>query len=541
MRAAALTGDFPEFEETLNRLVDRIAKILQAERCVFLLHDTRHNELRAVSPALGLTFEQIGHLRVNLDPPSLSGEVFRIGKPIIVDDLRSHSGALHDRLAERLNVRNGVCVPLVIDKRNNENRVVGRPTIGILYVFDKMNGCQFNQEDVSLLTRMSYSAAAIITSAQLFREAVQEKHELINTIESLYLGLVVVGLNGCILQMNPIARVILGVADHLPAVGMPYATVIENEKLTSLIDVALQEDTPRELSGEIRVAGLLGEDEDSAGARTFQVQCAPVRGDNVQEVVGIAVMLNDITEIRNVDRMKTAFISTVSHELRTPLTSIKGFIETLLSDTEGFYDKDTQREFYRIIDSECDRLTRLIEDLLNVSRIEQGQAMQLNLTHVSLSDASERILSTQRAYADPNLHQLETQFPEDFPSIEADQDKIDQILTNLVSNAIKYSPRGGAITISGRFLPAQSAIEVRVQDHGMGIPKEHLAKIWERFHRVDNRDNRRIGGTGIGLFLVKTLVEAHHGQTGLDSIYGKGSTFWFTLPLEQPKQPDTQE
>ncbi|HEY3332303.1 MAG TPA: ATP-binding protein [Capsulimonadaceae bacterium] len=540
MTAAALTGDLPEFEETLKRLVDRIGKILQAERCVFLLHEPERNELRAVAPALGLTYEQIGRFRVKVESSGISGQVFRAGEAAIITDATTEPSSIEDRLAERMHVVNGVCVPLIIEKRDDNNRVIERNTIGVLHVFNKTTGRGFSQEDVHLLTRMSFSAASIITSAQIFREAVHEKQELINTIESLYLGLVVVGLNGRILQMNPSSRVILGVADHLPAVGMPYATVIENEKLTALIGEAIRDNEPHDLAGEINVPAPAGSGDDGPKERIFQVQCAPVRSDDGSEVVGVAVMLNDITEIRSVERMKTAFISTVSHELRTPLTSIKGFIETLLSDTEGFYDRDTQQEFYKIIDTECDRLTRLIEDLLNVSRIEQGRAMQLNLGPVSIQSVSDKVLSTQRAYTKPDRHQLCVDFSDDFPLVEADQDKMDQILTNLVSNAIKYSPRGGEITIIGRNRPEQGAVYIGVADHGMGIPKEHLPKVWERFHRVDNRDNREIGGTGIGLFLVKALVESHHGTVGIESEYGKGTTFWFTMPLTQPAAPEAQ-
>jgi two-component system phosphate regulon sensor histidine kinase PhoR len=135
----------------------------------------------------------------------------------------------------------------------------------------------------------------------------------------------------------------------------------------------------------------------------------------------------------------------------------------------------------------------------------------------------------------PERHQLQAKFPYDFPAIEADQDKIDQILSNLVSNAIKYSPQGGVVRIIGRYQLVDRTIEVRVVDEGIGIPKDHVPKVWERFHRVDNRDNREIGGAGIGLFLVKAFVEAHHGQAGFESTFGKGSTFWFTLPVQQPK------
>ena len=535
---SVLSGDLPEFEETLKRLVDRIGKILQAERCVFLLHEPERGELRAVAPALGLTYEQIGRFRVKVDSDGVSGYVFRTGEPVILHDMAADAGALADKLAERLHVTDGVCVPLVIEKRDEDNRVIERSTIGVLHVFNKSAGRKFSGEDVHLLTRMSFSAASIITSAQIFREAVQEQQELINTIESLFLGLVVVGLNGRILQMNPSARVILGVAGHLPAVGMPFQTVIENEVLTGLISDALANQSPREITGEITVPAPPGQADDAPAERVFQVQCAPVKGDSAKEPVGVAVMLNDITEIRGVERMKTAFISTVSHELRTPLTSIKGFIETLLSDTEGFYDRETQREFYRIIDTECDRLTRLIEDLLNVSRIEQGRAMQLNLVAVDVPAVSEKVLTVQRAYTKPDRHQLSAEFPDTFPQIEADQDKVDQILTNLVSNSIKYSPRGGTVKIVGRYTEGEPMVELRVEDCGMGIPREHLPKVWERFHRVDNRDNREIGGTGIGLFLVKALVEAHHGIVGVESEYGKGTTFWFKLPLRQPAQAD---
>ncbi len=534
MTAAALTGDLPEFEETLKRLVDRIAKILQAEKCVFLLHEPERNELRAVAPALGLTYEQIGRFRVKVESGGVSGNVFQSGDAAIITDAANDPAAVTDQLADRVHATSGVCVPLVIEKRDDDNRVTERNTIGVLHVFNKTTRQSFTQEDVHLLTRMSFSAASIITSAQIFREAVQEKQELINTIESLYLGLVVVGLNGRILQMNPSARVILGVANHLPAVGMPFATVIENEKLTELIAEAIKNNEPHDLTGEVTVPAPPGSSDDGPKERIFQVQCAPVRADDGVEIVGVAVMLNDITEIRGVERMKTAFISTVSHELRTPLTSIKGFIETLLSDTEGFYDREITREFYKIIDTECDRLTRLIEDLLNVSRIEQGRAMQLNVGPVSIQLVTDKVLSTQRAYTKEDRHQLGANFPADFPLVEADQDKMDQILTNLVSNAIKYSPRGGAITISGEVIPDTESVRISVSDEGMGIPREHLPKVWERFHRVDNRDNREIGGTGIGLFLVKALVESHHGVVGVDSEYGKGTTFWFVMPLIQP-------
>jgi two-component system phosphate regulon sensor histidine kinase PhoR len=250
------------------------------------------------------------------------------------------------------------------------------------------------------------------------------------------------------------------------------------------------------------------------------------------EIMGVVATLNDITDLRNVERMKTEFVSSVSHELRTPLTSIKGFIRTLLDDREGYYDRETQMEFYTIIDTECDRLVRLINDLLNVSRIESGRALDLQLKEVNLRGLIEKVVASQKAYT--SRHQFAATIAADLPSITADEDKLDQVLTNLVSNAIKYSPEGGTITIAASKAD-DSGVEVSITDQGVGIPKEHQEKIFARFHRVDNRTSREAGGTGIGLYLVKHLVEAHGGQIRVESQPGKGSVFTFTLPKAPPQ------
>ncbi|HEX5323330.1 MAG TPA: ATP-binding protein [Capsulimonadaceae bacterium] len=527
-----------ESEDTLKRVVDRIAKFIQADKCVFLLHDGERNELRAVSPALGLSKEQIAEFRTDASGDALSAFVYRTNTPVIVPDVAHDPRAAAERLSERLGVRSAICVPLIIEKRDDENNIIDRNTIGVLYAINKTTGeGTFADEDRRLLERMSLNVASIISSVQVFREAVQEKQELIHTIESLYIGLLVVGTNRKILQINPPARRILHIPEGLAVLNMRLEDAIGDESLRALLGRALEAPQTGEVAGEITFpiepqAQVDGEPKE----RIYQVQCAPVRAEKNDKVVGITAIFTDITEIRSIERMKTAFISTVSHELRTPLTSIKGFVSTLLADKEGFYDHDTKIEFYRIIDTECDRLTRLIEDLLNVSRIEQGKAMQLNIEDVNIVAIAEKVAAAQRAYTSSERHQLVVDFPPDFPLVEADADKIDQILTNLVNNAIKYSPQGGQVKTSGRVNDADQTVTLRVSDQGMGIPRDHIKKVFERFHRVDNRDNREIGGTGIGLFLVKSLSEAHHGVASIESDLGKGSTFIVTIPIHQPKE-----
>ena len=513
-----------ELDETLKRLVTRIAMILQAEKCVFMLFDQESGELQAAKPAIGISDEQVRMFRVPATQ-GVSGEVFREQRPVILYDAMNDPRTVKESVG-LLNVTNGVCVPLFIEKREEDtNRVIDRHMIGVLHVFNKRYGNVFIQEDVNLLTRLAHNAASVIASAQMYRQVVQEKEQLEHVIESVYAGLVMVHRGGRLMQMNPSAREMLGIAEGEKLIG-DYRDFIKNEIVLDVIRKAL--DDSEDVQEEVSVPDLRSDENDAE--RIYQVQTANVRSED-QSSIGIVAIFNDITEIRGIERMKTAFVSTVSHELRTPLTSIKGFISTLLQDIEGFYDKDTIHEFYTIIDQECDRLTRLISDLLNVSRIEAGRALDLNPVPVNLTVIVEKVVAAQKSYT--SKHEFAIDLDPEIPTIVADADKVDQILTNLTNNAVKYSPDGGTITVSGR--KADGLIRVSVTDHGVGIPKEHLTKVFDRFHRIDNRDTRKAGGTGIGLYLVKHLVEAHGGKIWVESEVGKGSSFIFELPKCPPQ------
>jgi PAS domain S-box-containing protein len=515
-----------EFEHILKRLVDRIGKILQAEKCVFLLHDVNSSLLYAAPPALGFSREELHSLERPVAEEGVSNEVFRTTTSSITYDAALDPRAVAEGLA-RLGIRNAVSVPLIVEKRDEDNRVVDRTTVGVLHVFNKKYGGTFADEDIRLLEQLARQGAAVIASAQMYREVVQEKQELLHTIDSLYAGLLMVGNNGRLVQINPSGRAILGISPTLPVIDQPFEQAVADPRVRAILTRALSSGKA-EVADEISFAIPDAGPEEQFRERIYQVQCATVRDDD-GEPAGIVAIFNDITEIRSVEQMKTAFISTVSHELRTPLTSIKGFVSTLLTDEENYFDEATRREFYGIIDSECDRLKRLIEDLLDISRIEQGSAMLMHWQQVDIAALTEKVLAAQRSYSKD--HVLSLDFPADFPLIDADPDKIDQILTNLVSNAIKYSPNGGRVQVSGRV--AADSIVLAVSDEGMGISREHLPKIFENFYRVDNRDNREIGGTGIGLALVKALVEGHQGTVKPESEVGKGTTFTVTLPIRR--------
>ena len=519
---AAGPASLGELEEMIKRLMVRTSMLLQGEKCVFMLYDEDDDELVAAKPALNFNDAEIKAFKVS-SKHGVSGEVFREQKPIILYDAAGDQRAIHENV-ETLKITNGVCVPLVVEKRDEDtNKVLERRVIGVLWVFNKRFGNVFIQEDVNLLGRMAHNLASVVASAKMYREIIEEKEELEHVIESVYAGIVMVHQNGRVLQMNSSARVMLGVDQNDRLTG-DYVTIMKDEAVQNLIRKTLEEAS--EQQEEISLPAPNNADDE----RIYQVQTAMVRGED-QSVIGAVAIFNDITEIRSIERMKTAFVSTVSHELRTPLTSIKGFISTLLQDTEGFYDKDTVHEFYTIIDQECDRLTRLISDLLNVSRIEAGRALDLNPVPVNVTDAVERVVSVQRSYT--TKHEIVSDLDDDMPTIVADEDKFVQILTNLTNNAIKYSPKGGRVTIKGRKFDGM--IRMSIDDQGMGIPKEHISKVFDRFHRIDNRDTRKVGGTGIGLYLVKHFVEAHGGKIWVESEVGKGSSFIFELPVCPPQ------
>jgi signal transduction histidine kinase len=233
-----------------------------------------------------------------------------------------------------------------------------------------------------------------------------------------------------------------------------------------------------------------------------------------------------VAALRELDRMKTELLGTVSHELRTPLGSIKGYATTLLTHGNRLR-KDEQREFLEIIDSEADRLRDLIENLLDLSRLEAG-VLRIDRDPVRLGRSAHEVV--RKVHLTASGHQLVLDWPEEDPLVDADGRRIYQVMQNLITNAVKYSPDGGCITLSARTQGRE--LVVSVADEGLGIPATDLDRIFDRFHRVQTEMSRGIGGTGLGLAICKGLVEAHGGRIWAESDgEGKGSTFRFTLPL----------
>ncbi len=244
-----------------------------------------------------------------------------------------------------------------------------------------------------------------------------------------------------------------------------------------------------------------------------------------------------IQELRKLDEIKSEFVSVASHELRTPLAAIKNAVQLILTGKTGAIN-ETQVKFLSMAERNITRLMNILNDLLNLSRIESGK-MQMKFQELDLRAIIQFILSSFQAQVDGKSIALKMEVPEKVPAVYGDHEKVEQILTNIVGNAVKFTPEGGQILVSVKpFNEGVNVMAIAVQDSGIGIPPDQLDKIFEKFHQVEGSLQRSVGGTGLGLAITKGLVEAQQGKIFVESEVGKGSTFTFTLPIVEGERRD---
>ncbi|HWI61170.1 MAG TPA: phosphate regulon sensor histidine kinase PhoR [Symbiobacteriaceae bacterium] len=340
-------------------------------------------------------------------------------------------------------------------------------------------------------------------------ELAQEKARLETILTTMADGVLVVDTRKRIVMMNPAAEAVFGV-NAGEAVGRDHLEVTHHFDLNEALERVLRTGQPAML--EIRRA-----------RPTEQIMEA--RLVSFGQDRGVLVVISDITRARKLEQMRTEFVSNVTHELRTPLTSIRGFAETLLEG--ALDDPEDARHFVEIIKRESVHLGNLIEDILDLSRIEGGK-WKVKKEPFQLQQLVQDTVGRFATRAEGQGVELRLEISPDLPELQGDIARLAQVLINLVDNALKYTPSGGSVTVSAEDLG--SLVRVKVTDTGAGIPKADLARLFERFYRVDKARSRATGGTGLGLSIVKHIVEAHGGTVGVDSDLGRGATFLFTLP-----------
>ena len=351
---------------------------------------------------------------------------------------------------------------------------------------------------------------------QKYQEALQEKKQTVAVLESIAEGLVVVNNKGEVVMMNPAAERLLAVRQK-DRVGKPLTGDLKDEQLLSLVRGT------QEGGQEI----VLNAKED----RTKQVLRASnaIVTDENGKTVGMIAVLSDVTKRRETDQLKLEFDSTVSHELRTPIVAMRHALSILTDEVVGPMTAE-QQSFAQIVQRNLDRLNTLINDLLDLSKLE-AKKMELRLESGSVATVIQAVCESLEPWARSKAISISKRVAERLPTMTLDPVRITQVLTNLVGNAIKFTPQQGRVTIEAKLADGGQSLEVSVADTGIGIAKEDLPKLFSKFQQVGERTASDISGTGLGLVIAKEIVELHHGRIWAESDAKKGATFTLTLPL----------
>jgi len=390
-----------------------------------------------------------------------------------------------------------------------------RPIKQMIQVSQKISDGDFSSRVIPMShDEIRDLALTLNTMAQHIEDKIKElntrNQELAAIFNSMGEGVVVTDKGGGILSINPAMERIFGI-NNLDVRGRPFLEAIRNNDLAEVLLTVLREGQP--VSREIYLLLPV--------RKTFQMNAVPIFEGGV--INGCLAVIHDITDIKRLETMRRDFVANVSHELKTPLTTIKGFVETLLGG--ALDDRKNNRAFLKIIQNHTERLHTLVNDLLSLALFE-SQASVFHFERTPLRSLADNAL----ADAQPQWQKKSLTVKNDVPPdlfVLADKDKLSQVFSNLIENAVKFNRDNGVLTVFCQDLTTQ--VKVYVEDTGIGIPEKDLLRIFERFYRVDKARSRQMGGTGLGLSIVKHIIEKHQGTVGVESTEGLGSRFWFTL------------
>jgi two-component system, OmpR family, phosphate regulon sensor histidine kinase PhoR len=475
-----------DLDQALASIVDAAVRLTGAEEGSLMLVDEDTGELY-MRASKNFDDEFVGTFRIKVED-SLAGEVIRTGEPILLD------GESPRKIKTSYLVHSLIFVPLLLEGK----------IVGLLGVDNRTARLPLHNSDLSLMQALAEYAVIALENARLYETTQAHLHQLETVIQQVEDGVLITDLEGRMLLANRTIRELFSL-DNEPLVGRLLKEVFPNPELQFLFS-RRHSASPAQRRTEITLAD----------DRIFNAHLTPIEG------VGYAMVMNDITQLKELDRLKSEFVSTVSHDLRSPLTTILGYVD--LIERAGPVTRQ-QKEFITRIQNSVGSITTLISDLLDLGKIESGIDSQKET--VLLNTLARNALEGIRARADAKHIHLLVSLDEQIPSLNGNPIRLRQMITNLLDNAVKYTPEGGTVNLSTQREEGQ--ILLRVSDSGIGIPSTEIPYVFNKFYRASNVQNT--AGTGLGLSIVKSVTEIHGGRVWVDSTDGKGTKFTVVLPL----------
>jgi signal transduction histidine kinase len=513
-RQTAETLASSQLATTLPNIADRAAGVLDVKLVIVLVKEDRRVRIWGGQNAI----ENLGKTLPVKSLGLLGRQLLEEGEPY------ESRGVPKNALLSKLGLKSLLGVPMKVD-----GRILGA------MIFGDFHPRQFFPEEVELAHLMAYQTALFLENALLGHSADVERVVSRAVLASMADGVFTLDWEKRITSFNPAAEAMTGWKAE-EAIGRTCEEVLRAQYLCP---VGPEESGPRLPSSccdQCPLLLLLSDQKLMDSGLTVEGTFITAEGESRYvnstysvvadkgNLLGAVVLFRDITEKKAVEQMKSDYAAALSHDLKTPLTAMKGYAITLLRHGMKL-DEETRQDALEVINSEIDRVTRMFDNLLHQARMEAGQNTR-QIESVSLQAAVKRVVNIHQMSS--RRHTLSFQVPERL-MVRADRDQLDQILNNLVSNAVKYSPKGCAICITaaaaGRFA------EVFVVDTGPGIAEDQLPFVFERFRRAQDRISRHVSGSGLGLFITRMLVEEMEGEVGVESKVGEGCRFWFRLPL----------
>ncbi len=504
-----------DLSEVLRRVLHASVAMLAGRIGVVALRD-EHDGRYLVRAYAGIGEEVVPDLNQKLLELMNPAEEGGFSREFLNSKLREMADAIDSRLAQ------SIVMPLVF----------ARNPLGLLIVFRSYQTA-ITPEDLNTLQSFADQAAIAVHNAQLYGRINQERQRLEAIVNNSGDGVFILNPDLTFQQANLAFERMTGwsvdAVNDLPKRDVLRWLRLENEDLEGALATGWAQGGAN--AGRFETLYVEGDLLRRDGMTvSLGITYAPLLTEDGR-LQSIIANVRDITNFRKAQEMQSVFISTIHHELRTPIAIIKGYASTLRRD-DVEWESSLVREKLAIIEDEADRLTHLVEDLLTASKIQAARELNLNIGDTNLAQLATRSVARLEGQS---KHRFVLSFPPDFPVIQGDDMRLRQVIDNLLTNAIKYSPMEKTITVGGRF--TRKSVTLFVRDEGEGIAQDQLDKVFDRFYRIDDKLTRQKKGTGLGLYLAKAIVTAHEGKISVKSQIGSGSTFYFTIPRDRRPLP----